>query len=425
MSVATLEPDTAEQTVALLRDAARAVRSVTMAPTDRARAIHAAVNALQAEEADALAEIEATKAHETEGCASVGTWAARELGQDPGRTRQMVRAARTMRDLPSIGAAAHAGDVSLDHLHACTYGLKHVGHDHVTALEPEVLDVAVAHPPRELFTLMRYAKAIIHSDDLDEAWLRGMDKEDFRVVRVGDGYQPMGFLGIDLGAKLKVFLDAASVPRDSEDDRTNAERRIDGLDELLTKTLDHGLPASAGIKPHLNVIVDADRLKDALNRQAVEEGNSTVVEAPAKPASKPLLNREPAILEGFGPIGPALLAYIAFGGNLTPILVAGFKANRKILDVGREHRLATKRQRRAIHLRQQGRCANRGCHHPIGEIHHILDWLYGGKTNLSNLAGLCRKCHALISTGRLVMTGTWNTGYTFTTTRAGPTARTG
>ena len=408
-----LEADPVEQTVSLLRDAAQAVRSVTMSPCDRARALVAARNALDAQLAEDLAEIDAIKAHEVEGCASVATWAARELGQDPGTTRQMVRAARTMRDLPSIGAAAHAGRVSVDHVHACTYGLKHVGHDQVTALEPEVLEVAVQHPPRELFTLMRYAKAIIHSDELDQAWLRGMEKEDFRVVRVGDGYQPQGFLGIDLGAKLKVYLDSVSVPRDSEDDRTTAQRRTDGLDELLTTALGNKLNNTNTISAHLNVTVDADTLKGALNRQAsnIDQGE--------------LLEREPAILEDFGPIGPALLAYIAFGGNLTPILVAGFTENRKILDVGRTQRIATKRQRRAIHHRQTGRCANRGCHHPIGEIHHVLDWLHGGKTNLSNLAGLCRKCHALISMGRLTMTGTYETGYTFTSARAGPLARTG
>jgi len=412
MSVGILEADTVEQTMDLLRDAAQAIRSVTIAPPDRARALAAARNALDAQLAVELAEIDAIKAHETEGAASVATWAARELRQDPGTTRQMVRAARTMRDLPSIGAAAHAGRVGLDHVHACTYGLKHVGHDHVTALEGEVLDVAVQHPPRELFTLMRYAKAIIHSDQLDEAWLNGMDREDFRVVRVGDGYQPTGFLGIDLGAKFKVFLDSVSVPRDGDDTRTNAERRIDGLDELLTKALDAGLPAAGGVKPHLSVIVEAETLKATLNGAA---GTKQEID----------LEREPAILEGFGPIGPALLTYIAFGGNLTPILVAGFKEARKVLDVGREQRLATKRQRRAIHLRQQGRCANRGCHHPIGEIHHVIDWLYGGKTNLSNLAGLCRKCHALITMGRLTMTGTHETGYTFTTSRDRPLARTG
>jgi 5-methylcytosine-specific restriction endonuclease McrA len=87
--------------------------------------------------------------------------------------------------------------------------------------------------------------------------------------------------------------------------------------------------------------------------------------------------------------------------------------------------VATKRQRRAIHLRQRGRCANRGCHHPIGEVHHVIDWAYGGKTHLNNLAGLCRKCHALITTGRLATSGTFDTGYTFTAARAGPLARTG
>jgi hypothetical protein len=131
------------------------------------------------------------------------------------------------------------------------------------------------------------------------------------------------------------------------------------------------------------------------------------------------------MLEGFGPIGPALLAYLAFGGDLTPILVAGFKENQQILDVGRTSRVATKKQRKPIGYRQKGRCANRGCHHPIGEVHHILDWLHGGKTTLSNLVGLCRKCHALITMGRLSMAGTYETGYTFTTTRAGPLARAG
>jgi hypothetical protein len=55
----------------------------------------------------------------------------------------------------------------------------------------------------------------------------------------------------------------------------------------------------------------------------------------------------------------------------------------------------------------------------------VIDWAYGGKTHLNNLAGLCRKCHALITTGRLAMSGTFDAGYTFTAARAGPLARTG
>jgi hypothetical protein len=240
--------DATERTVALLRDAAQAMRSVTMSPCERARALVAARNSIDAQLAVELAEIDETKTHEAEGAASVATWAARELHQDPGTTRQMVRAAKTMRHLPTVGAAAHAGRVSVDHVHACTYGLKHVGYDQTVALEPEVLDVALDHTPREVFNLMRYAKAIIHSDKLDEAWLNGMDKEDFRVLRVGDGFQPDGFLDPDIGAKLKAFLTAAAVPRDGDDDRTAAQRRIDALDELSAQpwviSCPHAAPAA-------------------------------------------------------------------------------------------------------------------------------------------------------------------------------------
>jgi hypothetical protein len=324
----------------------------------------------------------------------------------------MVHAAKTMTLLPTIGAAAHAGSISLDHVHALTYALKHVGFDDTLAVENELLTVATQTSPRDLFTLMRQCKAVAHSDELDEAWLRGMDKSDIRCLPVGDGFHVTGFLPIEVGAKLKAFLDAVSVPRDSEDTRTNAQRRVDGLDQMLTNTLGSGdLPTENSVAPHLSVIVNADTLRETLNGSAADADQQQ------------LLDAEPAILEGFGPIGPALLTYIAFGGNLTPILVAGFNENRTVLDVGRTQRIATKKQRRAIHVRQQGRCANRGCHHPIGEIHHLTDWLYGGKTNLSNLVGLCRKCHALITIGRLQMTGTFETGYTFTTARAGPMAR--
>ena len=422
-----------EQAVGLLRSAAAAMRSVTTSPTDEVRAIHVAVNALQAREADLLAAIDETRAHEAEGAASVSTWAVRELGQDVSLTRQLVKASATMRDLPTIREAARAGLASQAHVNALTYGLKHVG-EQTRELEQDLTQVAVAASPRDLFTVIKAVRDVVYEDELDEAWLRGMEKEDFQCVKVGDGYQPKGFFGIDLGAMIKVYLDAVSAPRDADDTRTAAQRRIDAFHELITSALD-GLPASGGIRPNVNVIIDADKLKNTLNSGVVSRPlrgtsttgcslNSTVVEVATQSPSKPL-DHTPTILEGFGPIGPALLKYLVCGGELTPILVTGIKENYRVLDVGRTQRLATGKQRRAIRLRQQGRCANRGCHHPIGEVHHIIDWAYGGKTNLSNLVGLCRKCHCLVTMGRLTMTGTWDTGYTFTTSRAGPLSRTG
>lgn len=414
MSVLPLEaPDAVDVTVSLLRGAAQAIRSVTMPSCDRARALAAARNALDAQIAEELAEMDATKAHESEGCASVAMWAVRELHQDVPKTRQMVRAVKTMRDLPSVGRSAHAGLVSLEHVNALTYGLKHVGAD-LADFDNELTTMAEELKPAELFDEMRRLKAIAHPDELDEAWLRGMEKVDIQCHRVPDGGHVTGQLDHLGHALLSRFLKAASVPRDGDDTRTNAQRRVDAFTDLISEALGGGLPAECSVRPHLSVVSEADHLKAVLNGSFRDEARATLD-----------FDAQPPILEGFGPIGPAMLAYIAFGGELTPILVEGFKTNRKVLDVGRTSRIATKKQRRAILLRQKGICANRGCHHPIGEVHHVVDWLCGGKTNLKHLMGLCRKCHALVTIGKLIVTGTWDTGYQWTTARAGPSGRTG
>lgn len=398
-----------DQAVDLLRTAAQAMQSATCSPAEEVRAIHAAVNALRAREADLLAQLDATGAPEREGCASVATWAAREFHQDAGLTRQMVRAATTMRELPSIGACAHAGTVSLEHLNALSYALRHCDAEQVIANEEDFTTLAEGMTPADLFATMRILRAVTNPDELDQAYLRGMDKADIQCLKLLDGFHVTGHLPTDLGAKFATFLQTVGVPRDGDDTRSTAQRRIDGFDELITTALGDGLPATGGIKPHLSVTVDAETLQQALNGAAENH--------------RDLLDREPAILEGFGPIGPALLSYLAHGANLTGILVAGFTPNRTVLDAHRIKRLATDTQRRIIIWRQQNRCANDGCHHPIGEIHHITDWAHGGSTNLDNLAGLCRKCHSLITLGRLHMTGTHHTGYTFT--RDKPLARTG
>jgi hypothetical protein len=375
-----------ERLTRLLREAAGALRSVTCSPTDRARKLASARDALDAHLADALAEVDASGGHLGEGCASVATWAAREFRQDVGMTRQMVRAAKTMRELPTVGASARAGFVSLEHIHALTYALKHCDRNQVIANEADLRVLAEGMKPRELFQNMRVQRAVINPDELDDAYLRGMDKADIQCHRLPDGFHVTGHLPTDVGAKFKVFLAAVSVPRDAADLRTNAERRVDGFDELLTRTLESGLPSDGGVRPHVAVRVEAETLKDVLNQNIRQRRFD--------------LEAEPATLEGFGPIGPALLAYLAFGGNVTPILVAEFKENPKILDAGPNTRFATRKQGAIVRWRQKGRCANRGCHHPIGEIHHVLAWADGGRTKLDNLAGLCRKCHAMVTIGQ-------------------------
>lgn len=185
-----------------------------------------------------------------------------------------------------------------------------------------------------------------------------------------------------------------SVPRDADDTRSPADRRMDGFAQVLKATLEHGLPSDNGIRPHLNVVVTAETLK------VVARGD------------RPVMGElEPAILQGFGPIGRVLLSVLLDDGQITPILVKDIEPNPEVLDVGRTHRRATPRQARAISFRQAGTCASPGCHHPIAHIHHQQWFSNGGRTALDDMDGRCAKCHTLIHAGRLQVPGYTTDGW--------------
>jgi hypothetical protein len=66
----------------------------------------------------------------------------------------------------------------------------------------------------------------------------------------------------------------------------------------------------------------------------------------------------------------------------------------QVLDHGRERRLHTTAQRRALSARHET-CAAEGCERPFAwtEIHHPTAWSHGGNTDLDNALPLCGHHH--------------------------------
>ena len=86
-----------------------------------------------------------------------------------------------------------------------------------------------------------------------------------------------------------------------------------------------------------------------------------------------------------------------------------------VLNVGREHRTATRAQRRAL------RAMYRTCAHPHCavafdrcRIHHIIWWTNHGLTDLQNLLPLCEQHHHLVHEGHWTLTMTPNRTATWT-----------
>ncbi len=77
----------------------------------------------------------------------------------------------------------------------------------------------------------------------------------------------------------------------------------------------------------------------------------------------------------------------------------------EILDQGREQRLFTTDQIRALWLRD-AHCTFPGCDAPAAwcDAHHLVHWIDGGPTDLANAALLCGRHHTIVHRDRLAGT---------------------
>ena len=366
-------------------------------------------HAVDAAQAALLVELEASKDYELDGASTLNTWVRNQLRMNSGEANALVRGAIVARDLPLVADAAFAGQISAQHVRAFVYGLKHVGLEPMHQHEEVLLAVALEHAPADLFETIKHLKDTVHPEDLDDAWERGMDREDIAVDAVPDGWHVTGFLNTVTGAKLKAVLDSVSAPRDKDDDRTGSQRRVQGLDDLLDSILANGLPSDKGVRPHLSVFVDADTVAAAADHAKNTTANPFT-------APEPMPETEPAKLAGYGAIGPHLLMYLACVGDTTAFLTQHRDGQQaQILNAGTVKYQPTLLQRRAVLARQKGVCAAPGCNHTHLEIHHTIWWSHGGPTDLDLLVGLCVRCHHLLHRGRLQITGNAVDGFEFTT----------
>lgn len=384
---------------------------------DKLHALQVLSDAVDGAKSALLVELESSKDYEDDGASTLQAWVRNQLRATAGQASVLVRNAQVLRDLDLVAEAALTGRINAAHVQAFVFGLKHVGLDVMRLHEEVLLAVALEQDPGALFEVVKHLKDTLHPEDLDEKWKDGMDKEDVTVDAVPDGWHVTGFLNTITGAKLKRVLDSVSAPRDKHDERTGSERRVQGLDDLLSAILANGMPDDKGVKPHMTVYANADTVAAAAERVKQE------TEQPNK-IPDPLPDVEPATLAGHGHLGPHLLMYFLCVSDVTAFLMkagGGWRQD-QVLNAGRTRRLATHKQRLSVLARQEGVCATPGCHHTHLEIHHTIWYSRGGRTDLDLLIGLCVRCHHLLHRGGLHITGNAVTGFEFTN-RAGKSLR--
>ena len=131
----------------------------------------------------------------------------------------------------------------------------------------------------------------------------------------------------------------------------------------------------------------------SLDSQAERLG-SLLGAIPASLDVKALNGLEPAKLDDGSALSMSQLARLLCDSSIARVVLS---AAGEVLDVGREKRLFTPAQTRAVVARDRT-CRYPGCSDTLvhGQIHHALPWQAGGKTNLTNAILLCWHHHALV-----------------------------
>ena len=339
------------------------------------------------------------------GITSCAHWLAWRCSLTPGTARQHVRVARALRRLPLVEAAFYAGELSYSKVRAITR-------------------VAEPGTEAELVEFARHATAS-QVERTVRAWRRSDDVDAGRIAdrrRFSWSFDEDGMVSVRLRMEAEPgteFLAAIEslAEREARRDRAAGKRQAAGEAGPAT-----GAPAAdrdtaaqgdtACADPEVVPLgVMTERRCRALTRLA-----AAAADADRRPGDPP--RREVVVVVDAGVLaddeaagrahlegGPALsqaqARRLACDAAVTAIVTDGSE----VLASGRARRYATRAQRRALLMRDGG-CARPGCDETRVErlhAHHLRHWLYGGRTDVSNMVLLCDVDHGLVHDHDLVL----------------------
>jgi hypothetical protein len=99
-------------------------------------------------------------------------------------------------------------------------------------------------------------------------------------------------------------------------------------------------------------------------------------------------------------LSAATIRRLACDAKIIPLVLG---SNSEPLDVGRCERLVTRAMRRALNARDRG-CVVCGAPPIMCDAHHLISWIDGGTTAVSNLALVCRRHHTDVHNGQWTIT---------------------
>lgn len=324
---------------------------------------------LEAELERRLAVVDRAGVWAEDGSISIRAWLRRHTHMAAGEASDRVRTARRLDAMPKTAAAFADGEIGYRHARVIAHAVDQspACAETIPEAEPILVEFARDHDPASLRRLVRHWQHRVDADAFERGDQERFDRRALHLSSLLDGMHALdGLLDTEGAAVVHTALDAYDRPL-PEETRTPAQRRADALVEICRQMLDRRrLPVSGGERPHLNLDVALETLEARAG-------------APA------------AHLARGGPISGEAARRLACDAGLSRIITNGTS---EPLDVGRRTRTIPAALRRAVVARDR-HCRELGCDAPPEwcDVHHIVHWLDGGETELSNLELKCRPHH--------------------------------
>jgi hypothetical protein len=316
-----------------------------------------------------LDEEERSESYRDEGATSTQSWVVERYGVATSTARALTHVGTETRATPGLVGALRAGEISFDKVRA-------------------VADVATPRNDRQLVEQARRCSVRELADVARRAAQRSsspVHPHDRRFLRFNDACRTMTVQFLpDAYAEMKASVDASarSIPDDGETPLD--QRRYNGFVQNMGGTAASGSSFFVVAHVPLAALVDDVDLGGELERDGMIDGET--------------------------------VRRIACDAT---IAVAVDDDVGHTMYEGRDRRFPTDAQRREV-MRRDRHCRFPGCTNvTFTNVHHIVPWKPGGRTDLPNLALVCRHHHGVVHRKGWTMSGNANEELTF----VGPSGR--
>ncbi len=292
--------------------------------------------------------------------------------------RRNAARSRIVDDIPDLGPALDNGTISGEHLDAIARAANNLELESRPLFDAAAADLVNRTNNQPVDTFAKNVRRIANriADDHGRAKAVGQrqasslslwtDRNGMGHIR--GSFDPEWFASVKNGIEREASAMAASASNAGEP--ITKGRHLDAA--ALVELIQHGNGAKG--RPEILVIIDADSATSGPHEHATREtrdGSELSHDTITRLGCDALIRR--VVLDADG----------------------------VVIDVGRQHRTATKTQWVALNA-MYAACAWQGCDRPVSwcQAHHIHEWNQGGATNLDNLVPLCSTHHHRVHEGQ-------------------------